>query len=136
MRYSQWDLYLLKLVAKMIEKIFFVPIWGFNNPYRNFVSLYWRRDFWPVTHFKAVLPFFDNNFWISAIVITEYRDAFTEPYQTCKMKLFVMIVNGWKSLTVFARSSTWDVWQGSEYISDSCYRILDCAEINGTIGFS
>ena len=120
----------------MIEKIFFVPIWGFNNPYRNFASLYWRRDFWPVTHFKAVSLFFDNNFWISAIIITECRDVFIEPYQTRKVKLFVMIVNGWKSLTVFARSSTWDVWQGSEYISDSCHRILDCTEINGTTGFS
>ena len=33
------------------------------------------------------------------------------------MKLFVEIVNGWKLLTIFAKSPILDVLQGSEYAS-------------------
>ena len=34
------------------------------------------------------------------------------------MKLFEKTDNGWKLLTIVAKSSILDVWQGSEYVSD------------------
>ena len=39
------------------------------------------------------------------------------PSQTCKMALFAKIVNGWKTLNIFAKSSILDVWLGSECAS-------------------
>ena len=33
------------------------------------------------------------------------------------MELFMEIVNGWKLLTIFAKSSILDIWLGSEYAS-------------------
>ena len=32
-----------------------------------------------------------------------------------RTSIFVKIVNGWNSLTIFAKHSILDVWQGSEY---------------------
>ena len=46
-----------------------------------------------------------------------YAEAYAEPWQAFKMNLFAKIVNGWKPLTFFAKSSNLDVWQGSEYAS-------------------
>ena len=40
-----------------------------------------------------------------------------EPCQTSKTEHFATRVNGWKLLTIFAKSSILDVWQGSEYAS-------------------
>ena len=34
------------------------------------------------------------------------------------MELFEKTDNGWKLLTIVAKSSILDVWQGSEYVSD------------------
>ena len=42
-------------------------------------------------------------------------ESHSEPSQTSKVELFVKIVNGSKSLIVFARSSILDDWFGSEY---------------------
>ena len=39
--------------------------------------------------------------------------AYSEPYQTSKMELFAKIVNDFQPLTIFAKSSVVDVWQGS-----------------------
>ena len=38
-------------------------------------------------------------------------------WKTSKMELFVKIVNGWKTFTIFTQSSVLDVWHGSEYVS-------------------
>ena len=43
-------------------------------------------------------------------------EAYSDPCQTSKMELLVKIFNGIQLLTVFAKSSFLDVWQGSEYI--------------------
>ena len=32
-----------------------------------------------------------------------------------KKNVFAGIANGWKSLTIFAKSLIFDIWQGSEY---------------------
>ena len=37
------------------------------------------------------------------------------------MQRFAKIVNKWKPLTIFAKHSSFDVWQGSEYASDVDY---------------
>ena len=39
----------------------------------------------------------------------------SESSKTSKMQLFVKIVNGWKLLTIFLKSSIRNVWLGSEY---------------------
>ena len=44
-------------------------------------------------------------------------EAHSEPSQVSKMDLFAKIVKGWKSLTIFAKSSILDVCLGSEYTS-------------------
>ena len=42
-------------------------------------------------------------------------EAYSEPYQTSKMKPFAM-VKGFQPLTSFPKSSILDVWQGPECI--------------------
>ena len=44
-------------------------------------------------------------------------EAYLKPCQESKMKAFLKIVNVFQSLTIFAKSSILDVWQGSEYVS-------------------
>ena len=44
-------------------------------------------------------------------------EAYSKTCQTSKMKLFVNMVNDYKPLNIFAKSSMLDVWQGSEYAS-------------------
>ena len=41
-----------------------------------------------------------------------------------KMELFAKIVNGNQPLTIFAKSSTLDVFQGSEYIFETLLEAL------------
>ena len=41
----------------------------------------------------------------------------SELNQTSTMKFFAKVVNCWKPLTIFVKSSTLDVWLGSEYFS-------------------
>ena len=41
--------------------------------------------------------------------------VYSEPCQVSKLERFPKKVNGWKRLTIFAKHSILDVWQGSEY---------------------
>ena len=43
------------------------------------------------------------------------QTAHSESSKTSKMQLFVKIVNGWKLLTIFLKSSIRNVWLGSGY---------------------
>ena len=43
---------------------------------------------------------------------------YSEPYQKSKMELLAKIGNGCKSLTMIAKWSILDIWQGSEYDSE------------------
>ena len=43
--------------------------------------------------------------------------AYSEPYQKSKMECLARIINSRKSLTIFAKRSSLDVSQGSEYSS-------------------
>ena len=60
-------------------------------------------------------------FFVSGVVLTKtwwfyltYPEAYSEPSQTSKMKLFVKIVNGY----YFGQKiSNLDIWKGSEYPS-------------------
>ena len=49
------------------------------------------------------------------------RDIFREPCQMPKMELFAKIVNGWKTVPIFANSPILNVWKGFEYNSVSIY---------------
>ena len=46
----------------------------------------------------------------------------SESCQTSKMALFAKLVDGWNPLTIFAKSSILDVWQGSENAFDVNWR--------------
>ena len=43
-----------------------------------------------------------------------FREAYTEPCQTSKLELFGKIANGWKQLTIFAKSSILVVYNGAD----------------------
>ena len=49
-----------------------------------------------------------------------FIEAYWEHCQTSKMEHLAKIVNNFKELTLFAKSSTLDVWQGSEDASEQC----------------
>ena len=55
----------------------------------------------------------DFSHLIKNIMVT--TESHPEPSQTSKVELFAKIINGSKSLIVFARSSILDDWFGSEY---------------------
>ena len=46
------------------------------------------------------------------------KEANSEYCQTSKMKLFATTVKSWKPISIYAKTSTVDVWQGSEYASE------------------
>ena len=48
-------------------------------------------------------------------------NVYPEPWQTPKMELFTKIVEGWKLLTIFAKSYIFDVWQSS--LTEFTYRV-------------
>ena len=45
--------------------------------------------------------------------------GYSEPSRTPKMEIFVKIISIWKPLTIFAKSSIFDVRLGCEYASVS-----------------
>ena len=51
------------------------------------------------------------------LIVTRFADAYSEPSQISKMKLFAKIVSGIKLLTDFPKISILDVWLGFEYVS-------------------
>ena len=40
-----------------------------------------------------------------------------EPCQTSKMKCLTKKVNGFQPLSIYAKNSILDIWQGSDYVS-------------------
>ena len=50
-------------------------------------------------------------------VLIFIAEVYSELCQTTKMKRFTKIVINYESLTIFAKCSILDVWQGSEYAS-------------------
>ena len=53
----------------------------------------------------------------SRVLSVENAKAYLEPCQISKTMLFAKTVGGFQSLTIFAKSSIFNVWQGSEYAS-------------------
>ena len=60
-------------------------------------------------------------------------EASLEPYQTLKMRLFTEIVNGPQSLTIFVKSSIFDTWYVSEYVSATYFYLILLTCKNGVI---
>ena len=48
-------------------------------------------------------------------LIWESSEAYPESCHTSKMEGFAKVVNGFHSLTIYAKHSTLDVWQGLKY---------------------
>ena len=46
-------------------------------------------------------------------------EAYTEPCQTSKMEVFAKMVNGFSFLSIFAKIFILDVWEDSEFASES-----------------
>ena len=51
----------------------------------------------------------------SRSVSVEIVETYSEPCEISKMVLFAKIARGIHSLTTFAKSSSFNVWQSSEY---------------------
>ena len=49
--------------------------------------------------------------------LLSYGGGYSELCQASNMELSAKIVNGWNLLTIFAKRSILDVWQGSKYAS-------------------
>ena len=56
---------------------------------------------------------------LSAITF-DYTEAYSETCQIYKMELFAKTVASFQRLTLSARGSVLDVWQGIEYASVTC----------------
>ena len=50
------------------------------------------------------------------MTLTLTPEAYSDPCQTSKIERFAKIVNDWKPLTIFAKHSILDAWQGSVYV--------------------
>ena len=61
--------------------------------------------------------------------------VYSELYQTTIMESFSKIVSNCKPLTIFAKCSNLDVWQGSEYVSVIQYLII-IANINNYLFYN
>ena len=69
----------------------------------------WYRDLWFMDDIQKKFRCYTElvvlkDWWI-------WTETYSESYQASKMELFAKIVNGWKPLTIFAKSSILDVWQ-------------------------
>ena len=73
----------------------------------------------------SCLSFFEVNcfFFFNTVYVIYYSsdyftsEAYSEPRETSKIELSVKTVYGFKPLTIFVKSSVWDIWFGSEYTS-------------------
>ena len=58
-----------------------------------------------------------NNLFPGSEQNAYYSDAYSEHCLTSKMECFEKIIEGFEPLTIFAKRSNLNVWQGSEYAS-------------------
>ena len=58
-------------------------------------------------------PFFSKN--------SHGSGAYSELCQTLKMELVTKVDNIFKPLTIFAKRSILDIWQGSDYVSENVF---------------
>ena len=49
------------------------------------------------------------------ILCWEHLEVYTKPCQIFKKKCFAKIINGFLPLSIFAKRSILDIWEGSEY---------------------
>ena len=54
----------------------------------------------------------------------------SEPSQTSKMDFFEKIINSWKPLTIFAKSTILEVWLSSAYVSGQWSFCLQTKEVS------
>ena len=90
----QWTLLPIKLVA-----LYMHPQYISNVFKKKTKLIHWCKS--------------QNHINVSHLV--SIPEMYSGLFQTSKMKIFVKIVNGWKSLSIFPKSSILDVWLASEY---------------------
>ena len=95
---------LLLLLVRNIWKIKFIHM---------FLHFFHQIHFYSV-FFCSILIFRLKIFYCIYIVVL-ISQAYSESCQTSKMEIFVKIVNGLKSLAIFAKNFILDVLQGSKY---------------------
>ena len=85
-----------------------------------------RTGYYLVNKIAVRTPFFTEYLrWLCLFKIMNYNvykqhwDTYSGPCQTSKMVHFAAIINNWKLLPIFAKYSILNVWQGSEYTSDT-----------------
>ena len=62
-------------------------------------------------------------------------EANSEPCQTTKMEAFAKIVSGFQFLTIFAKSSILDLWQDSEFPSETSSNLWKKLHLSCLTGF-
>ena len=83
--------------------------WVVKSIFDNLLFRSWYK-FSELRHYSLVI--FAVGIGRSKVI--DKSEWYVEPCQTSKMEHFAR-VNGWKLLTIFAKSSILDVWQDSEY---------------------
>ena len=80
----------------------------------------WLASFWCL--YCSLLTYFTPCSSVSIVNFEQVNNKWDSKLsQSSKMELFAIIVNGWKLLTLFTKSSILHVWQGFQYTSDRKY---------------
>ena len=86
---------------------------------RSAFCLIFRFPIFPWSIFCQINQSYLKRFLDSTFLYQLHPEAYSEPCQISKMECFSKIVKGCLSLTIFAKCSILDVWQGSEYATDT-----------------
>ena len=71
----------------------------------------------------------------ASLTLDARSEAYSEPFQTSKIQVFTNIVIGFSLLTIFAKSSILDVWQDSEFTSETSNNLPKKLRISCLTGF-
>ena len=71
----------------------------------------------------------------ASLTLDARSEAYSEPFQSSKIQVFTNIVIGFSLLTIFAKSSILDVWQDSEFTSETSNNLPKKLRISCLTGF-
>ena len=104
----------VKMILHPVFQSFFPilgPITGVHGSLKMLLSLLSVDSF--QSHVKFKKHIFMYAFWAKKELKIRCPMAYSKPYQSSKMELFSKIVNDFEQLTILAKCSILDVWQGS-----------------------
>ena len=103
-----------KLTIKTPER----HLWGrcgfFIVDFKHISTLFCCFYCWLWTSKYCMVRFFKKS-----VKKISHTEAYSEPYQISKMERFGEIVNGFLPLTIFAKRTILDIWQSSQYASNT-----------------